>query len=288
MMGHNFWAGLANRIGVKIESMGAPLVKTANAALSEIEVVPLPDRIPMREALAAGFHRYAKPMGWGLYQTEDIDGGLGSIWSIEKSADGTEFLVKQVSPEGEVLRKTANAKTARIVEEDGSYKVESEEGKNLGSGYKSKGEAEKRLRQVEYFKHHKGSDAGTQRVAVAPPGEEKLVKKLKHDPEVDNPWAVAWSVHNKKKATIKDKVLGPLATVSATGVSASDIKTAGEGEVIYDQVLTWMKHELTKALGPGERRLSDEELGMKAMEQFGIDPSEASGILVIAHSETGA
>jgi hypothetical protein len=37
------------------------------------------------------------------------------------------------------------------------YKVLSEnEKKNLGGPYKTKKEAEKRLRQVEYFKHRKG------------------------------------------------------------------------------------------------------------------------------------
>ena len=42
------------------------------------------------------------------------------------------------------------------------YKVESEKTdaqgrhKNLGGPYKTKAEAEKRLRQVEYFKHKKG------------------------------------------------------------------------------------------------------------------------------------
>jgi hypothetical protein len=37
------------------------------------------------------------------------------------------------------------------------YKVLSEKtGKNLGGPYKTKEEAEKRLRQVEFFKHHKG------------------------------------------------------------------------------------------------------------------------------------
>lgn len=38
----------------------------------------------------------------------------------------------------------------------GGYKVVSEKGKNLGGPYKSKGAAEKRLAQVEYFKHKKG------------------------------------------------------------------------------------------------------------------------------------
>jgi len=36
------------------------------------------------------------------------------------------------------------------------YKVLSEKGKNMGGPYKTKAEAEKRLRQVEYFKRHKG------------------------------------------------------------------------------------------------------------------------------------
>lgn len=37
----------------------------------------------------------------------------------------------------------------------GGYKVVSHEGKNLGGPYKSKKEADKRLREVEYFKHKK-------------------------------------------------------------------------------------------------------------------------------------
>lgn len=37
----------------------------------------------------------------------------------------------------------------------GGYKVLSENGKNLGGPYKTKKEAEKRLKQVEYFKHSK-------------------------------------------------------------------------------------------------------------------------------------
>lgn len=39
----------------------------------------------------------------------------------------------------------------------GGYKVLSSDGKkNLGGRYKTKQEAEKRLRQVEFFKRHKG------------------------------------------------------------------------------------------------------------------------------------
>jgi len=37
----------------------------------------------------------------------------------------------------------------------GGYKVLSEKGRNLGGPYKTKAAAEKRLRQVETFKHRK-------------------------------------------------------------------------------------------------------------------------------------
>lgn len=34
---------------------------------------------------------------------------------------------------------------------------------------------------------------------VTPPGKEKMVKALKKDPSIDNPWAVAWAAKNKEK-----------------------------------------------------------------------------------------
>lgn len=42
-----------------------------------------------------------------------------------------------------------------IVKRAGGYFVVSHEGKNLGGPYKSKGQAQKRLSEVEYFKHKK-------------------------------------------------------------------------------------------------------------------------------------
>jgi hypothetical protein len=38
----------------------------------------------------------------------------------------------------------------------GGYMVVSKKGKNLGGPYKTKAEAERRLRQVEFFKRNKG------------------------------------------------------------------------------------------------------------------------------------
>jgi len=42
-----------------------------------------------------------------------------------------------------------------IKKTSGGYRVLSEKGKNLGGPYKTKQQAVKRLRQVEYFKHKK-------------------------------------------------------------------------------------------------------------------------------------
>jgi hypothetical protein len=60
----------------------------------------------------------------------------------------------------EIAGSTAIATTvARTIEVNmikkvaGGYKVLSEKGKNLGGPYKSKAAAQKRLKQVEYFKH---------------------------------------------------------------------------------------------------------------------------------------
>ena len=44
-----------------------------------------------------------------------------------------------------------------IVKTGKGYMVKSEKGRNLGGPYKSREEAQKRLRQVEYFKHRKQS-----------------------------------------------------------------------------------------------------------------------------------
>lgn len=249
MMGPNFWRGLAERIGGKVKLAGDGLVKTASAALGEITVVPMPNRIPLKEAEAAGFYRLAKPMGWGLYRAEDIDGGLGSIWSIEKAADGSQFLVKQMDPDGEVMRRSAGAESRSHEVSKcpgcGSTKAREDDYGELLCANKDcerrrghrpsekKAAADEscsscklpkqmyreerpdlRLcgnRQCEMFGNQRSTESEddflkrmqppVQRIAVAPPGEERLVKKLKHDTSVDNPWAVAWSIHNKKASS---------------------------------------------------------------------------------------
>jgi hypothetical protein len=51
------------------------------------------------------------------------------------------------------------------------YRVVSEKGKNLGGPYRTRGEAEKRLRQVEFFKHKSGS--GKRRLQPSSPAGPK-------------------------------------------------------------------------------------------------------------------
>ena len=54
---------------------------------------------------------------------------------------------------GNVLQRSG----ASMIRKDKSgYKVVSKKGKNLGSGYKTRAEAAKRLQQVEFFKRKKG------------------------------------------------------------------------------------------------------------------------------------
>tara|TARA_R110000824_G_scaffold65637_1_gene170801 strand:+ start:604 stop:807 length:204 start_codon:yes stop_codon:yes gene_type:complete len=47
---------------------------------------------------------------------------------------------------------------SKVVKRKKGWHVLSEEGKNLGGPYKTEGEAKKRLQQVEFFKHKKGSE----------------------------------------------------------------------------------------------------------------------------------
>ena len=69
-------------------------------------------------------------------------------------------------------------KQATIKHENGVYNVYSESGKCLGKGYKTKEEAEKRLKQVEYFKH---KNASTLKVAKANlNGIIKVMDKMWH------------------------------------------------------------------------------------------------------------
>ena len=65
---------------------------------------------------------------------------MATVWKL--SAPPRTIALRTKSKGAIIIKKVA-----------GGYKVLSEKGKNLGGPYKTKKEAEKRLRQVEFFKH---------------------------------------------------------------------------------------------------------------------------------------
>lgn len=69
-----------------------------------------------------------------------------TVWTVERGASIYVLCGFKITQKREV---------AMIKKAAGGYKVLSEKGKNLGGPYKTKKEAEKRLQQVEYFKHKK-------------------------------------------------------------------------------------------------------------------------------------
>jgi hypothetical protein len=74
---------------------------------------------------------------------------------MRKQSGETRNLQYERQQHGETL--LAEWRGLTMIKKDKTgYKVVSEKGKNLGSGYKTRAAAAKRLRQVEYFKRKKG------------------------------------------------------------------------------------------------------------------------------------
>lgn len=83
----------------------------------------------------------------------DLEAGLADN---EDTVDDLDDLIQQQ------LHNASINLVAKVVEEDGKWYVKSENGdKNLGGPYSSKEQAEKRLGQVEFFKHKKSNDTRT-------------------------------------------------------------------------------------------------------------------------------
>jgi hypothetical protein len=95
--------------------------------------------------------------------------GIDSCWECDIYANALRFRIraKHKSPDSAysanriddltVMRIIAVEEASAMIKKvKEGYKVTSEKGKNLGGPYKTREEAAKRLRQVEYFKHNKG------------------------------------------------------------------------------------------------------------------------------------
>lgn len=101
-------------------------------------------------------------------------------YSTDKDLGEIEYNENYISAK---KHKTLN-KQATIKHENGVYNVYSESGKCLGKGYKTKEEAEKRLKQVEYFKNKKAKWAEEQGTdfygPVFLPNEDKGIFRIKY------------------------------------------------------------------------------------------------------------
>lgn len=64
---------------------------------------------------------------------------------------------------------------------------------------------------------------------VSPPGWEARVKKMKRDPDIDNPWRLAWYLYNKEKkggkreSTDEDVLIGMMVTLDGKPSKVEDI-----------------------------------------------------------------
>ena len=72
--------------------------------------------------------------------------------------------------------------------------------------------------------------AEVEKVAVAPPGGENVVKGLKEDSDVDNPWAVAWSMYNKG-----DKMSALQSAVKVVAAEFGKVGNASYGAFSWNQ-----------------------------------------------------
>ena len=111
---------------------------------------------------------------------------LGISLKKEKNGDRTVYVASTVHPDLNVgddedviyLEDEEVNETIRKVK--GGYKVLSKKGKNLGGPYKSKSQAQKRLGQVEYFKHMKEDD-NWGKMSSNSPKDTSAIKDLKKD-----------------------------------------------------------------------------------------------------------
>lgn len=95
------------------------------------------------------------------YFTLDRKTKKGDKIVIINHATGEELGEKEYTGEKLAKRQNKLSKSATIKHENGVYNVYSESGKCLGKGYKTKEEAQKRLKQVEYFKNKKANKKDT-------------------------------------------------------------------------------------------------------------------------------
>ena len=130
----------------------------ANDRLSPSIISMLPRANYQNEGSAANGSSCKDLDAWRKYPVtaDDLPPLAKSLWSGRRVSTFRTVLTrlgvcsKLTEEAGSITRRPTMIKKVKE-----GYKVLSEKGKNLGGPYKSRAEAEKRLRQVEYFKHRK-------------------------------------------------------------------------------------------------------------------------------------
>jgi hypothetical protein len=99
-----------------------------------------------------------------------------------------------------------------------------------------------------------------ERVAVAPPGWEGPVKEMKKNKDIDNPWALAWSMKNKGDTPHKDNEAE--ASISRPGPEAcGPMEAAKTPQNVFD------RHQLKILIDTVKNPLKGKFLGGPSAEE---------------------
>lgn len=113
--------------------------------------------------------KYNVEMGHDAYQTNEPLKPSGKKWHLVRNTDTSDEFKGwddyEITPRPPQARHSSEVRVAIIRKEKGEYCVRSPNNPDWSGGcYPSKGEAEDRLRQVEYFKHKSADYAIASRV----------------------------------------------------------------------------------------------------------------------------
>lgn len=188
-----------------------PTEKTATKVVQDF-----PERMSVADAEMAGFFKSAKSCGWGAFASEPLDGGIGGIWFTEKGDDGKDYLVKQVTQEGEAVRrfkeKQASLKKQSVANFPHGGKTPEEDFIKLPSNWDTMTEDEKDAWSLEHKNKSsiKGRFPGDKKPAGAgfdrAEHDRKMedFKKASEEPKSRG----TFTVYTKKPGDVKGPALG--------------------------------------------------------------------------------
>jgi len=137
----------------------------------KVDFTKLENKLLKKSYRLADVKDQLETVAFDVVRFKDSDKGA-SLWQVQSAEDGDYIVTLYdetdnkktasvadgweviLSSGASILQKNAMVKTAVVKHlTNGKWQVQSEEGKNLGT-YDTKEEADKRLGQVEYFKHN--------------------------------------------------------------------------------------------------------------------------------------